>query len=185
MAGLTPSFAGITYDRIRSLGIQWPCPGPSHPGTPFLHQGNFTRGKARFHAIVHRPSREKPDTEYPFLLTTGRRYAHYNTSTMTGRCPSLNREFPKPKAQMNQEDAAEMGLEPGDRILVSSRRGRVVTPVEFGHIVPKGAIFMDFHFMNANSNQLLGTFLDPVSKTPDYKVCAVGIEKASSEKMAG
>jgi len=177
MSELAPAFSGITYDRIDSLGIQWPCPSPDHPGTKFLHKGNFTRGKGMFHAIEHKPSKELTDGSYPFILTTGRRYAHYNTSTMTGRCPSLQKEFPTPCAQMNWSDAKKMGLCTGDRIKVLSRRGEVVTPVELGDTVPCGAIFMDFHFANANSNTLLGTFLDPVSKTPDYKVCAVNIEK--------
>ncbi|CCK79102.1 molybdopterin oxidoreductase [Desulfobacula toluolica Tol2] len=177
MTKLTPSFAGISYDRIDTQGIQWPCPSSEHPGTTFLHQGKFTRGKGKFHAIEHQKSKEEPDSQYPFTLTTGRRYAHYNTSSMTGRCKTLINEFPAPVAQINIEDAKQMGLNNGDQIKVSSRRGEVVTPISIGDVVPKGAIFMDFHFKNANSNKLLGTFLDPVSKTPDYKVCAVQFEK--------
>jgi len=177
MTSLTPSFAGITYERIKSLGIQWPCPSQDHPGTKFLHNGSFTRGKGMFHAVKHQKPKDVTNDKYPFVLTTGRRYAHYNTSSMTGRCPTLQKEFPTPRAQMNIIDAGEMGVCNGDDIKVVSRRGEVITPVDIGDTVPKGAIFMDFHFMNANSNKLLGTFLDPVSKTPDYKVCAVSIEK--------
>ena len=180
MAGLTPSFAGISYDRIDSVGIQWPCPAPDHPGTGYLHQGRFTRGLGRFHAIPHRASKDGPDKVFPFTLTTGRRYAHYNTATMTGRCPSLAREMYEPRIQINVADAAVLGVRPGDMVTVTSRRGRVETAVEVGDVVPKGAVFMDFHFVAANSNELLGTFLDPVSKTPDYKVCAVKIEKVKA-----
>jgi len=177
MTALTPSFSGITYDRIDTMDLQWPCPAPDHPGTQFLHENGFARGKGLFHAIKYRPSEELPDTEYPFILTTGRRYAHYHTRTMTGRCASLEREFPGPMAQMHLRDAERLGVEDGGSVKVTSRRGEVVTPVAIGDIVPEGAIFMDFHFEEANPNWLLGTSVDPVSKTPDYKVCAVKLEK--------
>ncbi|MCL5124641.1 MAG: molybdopterin-dependent oxidoreductase, partial [Deltaproteobacteria bacterium] len=182
MASLTPSFAGISYDRIEARGIQWPCPSKEHNGTSFLHQGRFTRGKGLFSAIDYRPNEELPDAEFPFLLTTGRRFAHYHTRTMTGRCPSLHREFPTPRAQINYLDAQKFGLNDGDLIKVTSRRGDLVTPVQPGDIVPEGSIFMDFHFMKANPNILLGTSLDSVSKTPDYKVCAVKFEKISAQE---
>ena len=177
MASLTPSFSGITYDRIDKMDIQWPCPSPDHPGTQYLHKDQFARGKGLFHAIHYRPSEEMPDEEYPFILTTGRRYAHYHTRTMTGRCHSLHREFPGPMAQMHFSDAERLGVADGGSVEVTSRRGKVVTPVSVGDIVPEGSIFMDFHFEEANPNWLLGTYLDPVSKTPDYKVCAVKLEK--------
>jgi len=176
MAGLSPIFGGITYERLEAGGIQWPCPSQDHAGTPFLHQGKFTRGRGLFHVIGYRPPEELPDAEYPFLLTTGRRYAHYHTRTMTGRCPALHKEFPEPLAQISFVDAGQLGLKDGDSIKVISRRGELVTPVRPGDIVPPGSIFMDFHFMEANPNVLLGQSLDPVSKTPDYKVCAVKIE---------
>jgi formate dehydrogenase alpha subunit len=177
MTSLTPSFAGITYDRIDAMDIQWPCPSSDHPGTKFLHQGKFTRGLGLFHAIDYRPSEELPDEEFPYILTTGRRYAHYHTRTMTGRCPSLHKEFPGPMAQIHIRDAERLGLHDGDPLKVTSRRGEVITPVRVGDIVPEGSIFMDFHFQDANPNWLLGTSLDPVSKTPDYKVCAVRLER--------
>jgi formate dehydrogenase alpha subunit len=176
MASLTPSYGGISHDRIQSRDLQWPCPTSDHEGTQFLHRGKFSRGLGLFSPIDYRPSEELPDVEYPFILTTGRRYAHYHTRTMTGRCPSLHKEFPKPTAQVNHTDARNLGLSEGDRVRVVSRRGEVDTYARPGDIVPEGAIFMDFHFAEANSNVLLGTSLDPVSKTPDYKVCAVRLE---------
>ena len=100
---------------------------------------------------------------------------------MTGRCPSLHNEFPTPRAQISIADAEKMGLKDGDTVKISSRRGELTTPVQPGDIVPEGAVFMDFHFMKANPNVLLGTSLDPVSKTPDYKVCAVRMEKVTEE----
>jgi formate dehydrogenase alpha subunit len=179
MTSLAPVFAGINYQRLEAGGIQWPCPSADHKGTPFLHQGRFTRGKGLFHEIDFRPPEELPDSDFPFLLTTGRRFAHYHTRTMTGRCPSLHKEFPTPRAQINYLDAERFGLKEGDVVKITSRRGDLTTPVQPGDIVPEGSIFMDFHFREANPNVLLGTSLDPVSKTPDYKVCAVKLEKAS------
>ncbi|SPD75517.1 putative formate dehydrogenase, alpha subunit [uncultured Desulfobacterium sp.] len=177
MTSLTPSFAGITYERIDKTDIQWPCPSLDHPGTKYLHQEKFTRGLGLFHAIEYRPSEELPDDEFPVILTTGRRYAHYHSRTMTGRCAALDREFPRPMAQIHFKDAERLGLADGDSMKVTSRRGEVITPVRVGDVVPEGSIFMDFHFEDANPNWLLGTSLDPVSKTPDYKVCAVRIER--------
>jgi formate dehydrogenase alpha subunit len=184
MASLSPMFGGITHKRLEAGGIQWPCLSPDHPGTQFLHSGKFTRGRGLFHVINYRPPEELPDSEYPYLLTTGRRYAHYHTRTMTGRCPTLHKEFPEPHAQIHHLDADQLGLNDGDLVKVVSRRGEVITPVRPGDIVPQGAIFMDFHFAKANPNELLGTSLDPISKTPDYKVCAVRIEKIQNEKQS-
>ncbi len=183
MRSLSPAFAGINYSRLESGGIQWPCPSEDHQGTRFLHQGRFTRGKGLFHVIEYRPSEELPCADYPVLLTTGRRFAHYHTRTMTGRCPSLHNEFPTPRAQISFADAEKMGLKDGDQVKISSRRGELTTPVQPGDIVPEGAVFMDFHFMKANPNVLLGTSLDPVSKTPDYKVCAVRVEKVTENSV--
>ena len=146
MASLTPSYHGISYERIETGELQWPCPSADHQGTQFLHVGKFTRGRGLFAAIDFRPSEELPDEEYPFCLTTGRRYAHYHTRTMTGRCPALHREFPRPIAQINYEDAKRLGLGEGDRVKVISRRGEVETLARPGDVVPQGAIFMDFHF---------------------------------------
>ena len=176
MASLSPMYAGMSFERLEGNGIQWPCPTEDHPGTAYLHKGRFTRGLGLFSVIGYRPPEEMPDDEFPYLLTTGRRYAHYHTRTQTGNCPTLHREFPEPFAQISFADAEKLGLRDGDSAKVISRRGEVITPVRPGDIVPEGAIFMDFHFMEANPNWLLGTSLDPVSKTPDYKVCAVKIE---------
>ncbi len=181
MASLTPSYAGIHYARLENSDLQWPCPSSDHHGTQFLHAGRFTRGLGVFHAIGYRASEELPDDEYPFVLTTGRRFAHYHTRTMTGRCPSLHKEYPRAIAQINFRDAAELGLQDGDAVKVISRRGEVITYTRPGDVVPERAIFMDFHFWEQNANILLGTSLDPVSKTPDYKVCAVKLVPLRSD----
>ncbi len=176
MSNLSPIYGGISYERIEQRDLQWPCPTGDHGGTKFLHQGAFGRGLGLFSGIDFRPSEELPDEEYPLFLTTGRRFAHYNGRTMTGACPTLDQEFPGPLTQMHVLDAKRLGVEDGDSIKVVSRRGEVLTKVCPGDIVPEGAIFMDFHFAQANSNVLLGTSLDPITKTPDYKVCAVRVE---------
>jgi formate dehydrogenase alpha subunit len=177
MVGLSPIYGGISYSRIEQQDLQWPCPTPDHQGTPFLHKETFGRGLGLFSGIDFRPSEELPDDEYPFFLTTGRRFAHYNARSMTGRCPSLHDEYSEAVTQMHLKDAEKIGLRDGDQIKVISRRGEVTSKVRAGDIVPEGAIFMDFHFAESNSNVLLGTSLDPITKTPDYKVCAVRIEK--------
>ena len=176
MASLSPIYGGISYGRIERQDLHWPCPTPDHQGTPILHQERFGRGLGLFAGIAYRPSEELPDEEYPFFLTTGRHFAHYNARTMTGHCATLAREYPRAFAQMHVNDAEKFGLREGDPVRVISRRGEVATWVRTGTIVPEGAIFMDFHFAEANSNVLLGTSLDPITKTPDYKVCAVRIE---------
>jgi formate dehydrogenase alpha subunit len=136
-----------------------------------------------FNPIDYRRSEDLRDEEYAFTLPIGRRYAHYLTRTMTGRCPSLHKEMPQPIAQINEQDAVKLGFEAGGRARIVSRHGEVETFVRPGDIVPKGAIFMDFHFAEANSNVLLGTSLDPVSKTPDYKLCAVRIENPNGDHV--
>lgn len=176
LATLTPIYGGISYERIQQGDLQWPCPTAEHEGTKFLHNGTFGRGRGLFSAIRYRPSEELPDDEYPFFLTTGRRYAHYNVRSMTGRCPSLDLEMGQPLTQIHFNDAEKLGLNEGDQIKIISRRGEVISHARPGDIVPEGSIFMDFHFAQANSNLLLGTSLDPITKTPDYKVCAVRLE---------
>ncbi len=184
MASLTPSYGGLSHDRLEPQGLQWPCPSEDHPGTKFLHGGKFTRGLGLFTPLEYRPNEELPDEEFPFFLTTGRRFAHYHSRTMTGRCPSLHKEFPKPITQIHYQDAKDLGVGEGDPIKVISRRGEVITLARPGDIVPQGAIFMDFHFAESNSNELLGTSLDPISKTPDYKVCAVRVENPNGNGVA-
>jgi len=179
MAGLSPIYSGISYARIDQQDLQWPCPTADHQGTPFLHRGTFGRGKGLFTPIEYRVSEETPDEDYPFYLTTGRRFTHYNVRSMTGRCTTLEDEYSKPLTQVHFRDAKRLGLKDGDPVRIISRRGEVISYVSSGDIVPEGAIFMDFHFTEANSNELLGTSLDPISNTPDYKVCAVQLERVT------
>lgn len=177
MAALSPPYGGISYGRLDGKGLCWPCPNPDHPGTPILHIGRFTRGKGLFHAIEYKPPAEIPDDDYPFWMTTGTEYAHYLTGTMTRRCAHLDREMPELITDLNPADGEKMEIQSGDYIRVSSRRGTVVSKVNLTHRVKPGMIFMPLHFEEAAANLLTNAALDPISKTPEYKVCAVKLEK--------
>ena len=179
---VTPIYGGITWDRIDSeafpFGIAWPCPNGSHSGTLFLHEGgNFTRGKGKCHPCMYIPPAEEPDDEYPFLLTTGRVSFHWHTRTMTGRSPTLEREVPSAYIEINPEDADKMGIRNNAQVEVSSRRGKITLCAKVSDIVPTGIVFIPWHFEEAPANKLTIAALDPISKIPDLKVCAVKIER--------
>jgi predicted molibdopterin-dependent oxidoreductase YjgC len=181
IAKLTPSYAGITYDRLQGDGLQWPCPNTEHPGTKFLHQGRFTRGKGLFSAIEYKPAAEMADEEYPFQLTTGRVHVHYHTGTMTRNSPSLEREIKECFLEMNPEDAAELEIADGDRVLIASRRGSVSTRVKLTDAGRRKIVFMPFHFLESRANILTNPVFDPIAKIPEFKVCSVKIEKMDTK----
>jgi formate dehydrogenase alpha subunit len=168
--------AGITYSRIESKGIQWPCPTIEHPGTPYLFKGGFPRGKAAFTVVEYRPSKELPDKRYPFLLSTGRHLFHYHTSTMIRKGDDLSNIVPEAYIELNPEDARGLNLTDGERVKVSSRRGSIEIKVKISERVAKGRVFIPFHYREAAANVLTNTTLDPVSKIPELKVCAIKIE---------
>ncbi len=175
---LTPSFKGISYARLESGGIQWPCPAEDHPGTPILHTGTFTRGRGLFHEIEHRSSAEEPDSEYPLMLTTGRNLWHYHTRTMTGKSEGLNALAPHNWVEIHPNDAAKLGIVHGDMVAVESRRGRITATAVVTDTILQGLVSMPFHYADSPANLLTNRAADPVSKTPEFKVCAVKIEKA-------
>jgi formate dehydrogenase major subunit len=177
IAKLTPSYGGVTYDRLQGDGLQWPCPHTEHPGTKFLHQGRFTRGKGLFSAIEFKPAAEIADEEYPFQLTTGRVHVHYHTGTMTRNSPSLEREISECFLEMHPEDAAEMKVTDGDRVLIASRRGSVSSRVKLTDSAGRKTVFMPFHFLESRANILTNPAFDPIAKIPEFKVCAVKIQK--------
>jgi formate dehydrogenase major subunit len=181
IARLTPSYAGITYERLQGDGLQWPCPNREHPGTKFLHQGRFTRGKGHFTPIEYKPAVEVVDENYPFWLTTGRLHAHYHTGTMTRNSPSLDREIKEGFLEMNPEDAGEIGISDGEWVVIESRRGSVSSKVKLTRTVSKKIVFMPFHFLENRANILTNPQFDPIAKIPEFKVCAVKIEKMSPE----
>jgi predicted molibdopterin-dependent oxidoreductase YjgC len=179
IARLTPSYGGITYDRLDGEGLCWPCPNKDHAGTKFLHTGRFTRGLGLFHAIEYKPPAEVIDGEFPFWLTTGRVHVHYHTGTMTRNSPSLNAEMPEGYLEVHPEDASRLGVRRGDQVQVISRRGQIVAKVMPTKRVEQGVVFMPFHFVESCANILTNPAHDPIAKIPEYKVCAVKLEKAA------
>jgi predicted molibdopterin-dependent oxidoreductase YjgC len=167
----------MSFERIDLRGLQWPCPDAEHPGTVFLHEGQFKRGKGKFHATPFREAAELPDGEYPYLLTTGRQLYHFHTGTMTRKAAGLEEVSPPAPVEINPDDAAREGLAEGDRVRVASRRGEVVARAEVTDRCPPGTVFMPFHFHEAGANVLTNDALDPIAKIPELKVCAVRLTK--------
>lgn len=176
---LTPSYGGITYQRLEGEGLAWPCPNTDHPGTKFLHKDKFARGLGLFHAIEYQPPAEVVDDEYPFWLSTGRVHVHYHTGTMTRVSPSLHAEMPEGSLEMHPEDGARLEVRPGDTVKVASRRGEITAKVILTDRVDQGVVFMPFHFAETCANILTNPAHDPTAKIPEYKVCAVRVEKAA------
>lgn len=176
IAALTPSYGGISYERLEGNGLQWPCPDNEHPGTPILHRQQCTRGKGRFSPVDYRPSMELPDAEYPFFLNTGRSYFHWHTGSMTRRSHLLDREERGAYVEINPEDAIKHHISGRQQISISSRRGTISCAAQLTSKVPPGQVFIPFHFAEGAANALTNNTLDPESGIPEFKVCAVRIE---------
>ena len=174
---VTPSYCGINYDRLKRDGIHWPCTGTDHPGTPCLHMDQFTCGLGVFHAIDWIPPAEVPDDEYPLYLTTGRVLYQYHTGTMTMRSEGLNELAPECFVEISQKDAQAYELKQGEAIKVASRRGEITAKARISDMAVEGTLFIPFHYAAAAANELTNRALDPTAKIPEYKVCAVKIEK--------
>jgi formate dehydrogenase alpha subunit len=179
ISSLTPSYAGITYDRLEKGSIQWPCPEKDHPGTPTLHTGGFATpsGKAKLVPLSFRASAELPDDEYPLMLTTDRSLFHYHTGSMTRRVAGLNQLDKEELLKINPKDAAELGLGDSEMVQIISRRGQTQVKTKFTNICPPGLVSMTFHFAESPTNVLTNAALDPIAKIPETKVCAVRVEK--------
>jgi len=180
IAVVTPSYKGITWDRIDKIGIHWPCPNETHEGTPILHTTQFTRGKGMFHAIDHSPPAELPDKEYPYILTTGRVLYHYHTGTMTMKTKGLNILSPECFVEISSADAQKLGLGTGSMVDVASRRGKISAKLKVSSKAVDGTVFIPFHFAKAAANELTNAKLDPTAKIPEFKVCAIKIEPATA-----
>lgn len=175
---LAPGLMGIKYARLENDGLQWPCPQEDHPGTCFLHKsGQFTCGLGRFMPVDWTPPAEVPDTDYPLVLSTGRRLYHYHTRTQTGRCEGLNDLLGEETADISLQDASTMGIQADERIRVKSRRGEVIVKARVTPEVPSGMVWMAFHFRENCANWLTNPVFDPETLTAEYKACAVMIEK--------
>ena len=176
MASLAPIYGGMSFDRLGDDGLQWPCTDKDHPGTVFLHEGEFKRGLGKFHVTPFREPDELPDDEYPLILTTGRYLYHFHTGTLTRRSPGLEEISPPAPVEIHPADAKRAGILHGDQVEVSTRRGTVTARAEVTRRSPRGTIFMPFHFKEAAANMLTNAALDPIAKIPELKVCAAAIK---------
>jgi predicted molibdopterin-dependent oxidoreductase YjgC len=179
IADLTPSYGGISYARLEEGGLQWPCPTEEHPGTPILHTALFTRGKGKFIPLEYKPPMEQPDEDYPLILTMERSLYQFHTGTMTRKVKGLNVLNGEERVQINPVDAGKLGIDDGERVSVISRRGEVTARSKITEASPVGVVTMSFHFTETRTNLLTNPALDPVSKIPELKVCAVRVEKVN------
>ena len=179
IARLTPSYGGVNYERLEEeCGLQWPCPTQDHPGTPILHVGRFVCGLGKLTPLEYKPPAELPDKEYPLILTTGRSLYHFHTGTMTRKVKGLNTLDPEGLVEINPADASTLKIEDGDTVKVVSRRGEVTAKAKVTEESPPNVVYMTFHFAESAVNRLTNMALDPIAKIPEFKVCAVRIEKA-------
>lgn len=185
-AGGAADYSGISYARLtegEGEGVFWPCPGtgPSSDGTPRLFLDRFATedGRARFVPVAHRAAAEEPDAEYPVLLTTGRVLAQYQSGAQTRRVDELNSAAPGPFVELHPRLAARLGVVEGEPVAVISRRGRAVAPARVTTGIRSDTVFMPFHWPGeGRANSLTNPALDPVSRMPEFKVCAVRLERA-------
>jgi len=174
---VTPIYGGMSYDRLDPHGLQWPCPSLDHPGTPYLHKDKFAKGIGTFMPRPFIEPEENPDEEFDFILSTGRIYWHWHTRTLTGRTSTLEREAPKPYVEINPKDAQRLGVKNTEMVKVTSRRGSLDLEALVTEKVAEMSCFMPFHYKEAAANVLTINAVDPVAKIPEYKVCAVKVEK--------
>ena len=180
MAALTPNLAGISYERLEDGGIQWPCPTPDHPGTRYLYGEDFPRGpRARFVAFDQGPAAEElPSERFPLILNTGRILYHWHGGTITRRADGLLARSPELQVAMSEEDGARFGVQDGEWIRLRSRRGDLEGRAHFTEKMRAGEVFVPFVKLRDHAaNFLTNSAFDPNSKIPEYKVCAVRIEK--------
>ncbi len=173
---LTPSYGGISWERVGNVGLQWPCPTLEHSGTPYLHKGRFARGKGLMKGIHFKGPAELPDEEYPIILTTGRVLQQFHTGTMSRKTAGLN-NLAGPMVMISVEDAEKIGVANGETIRVASRRGEIQAPAFVTKRIGKGTVYIPFHYHEAAANVLTNPAIDPVAKIPEFKACAVRVSK--------
>ncbi len=178
-SGGVADYAGISYERIeREQGVFWPCPSSDHPGTPRLFAERFHHvdGKARFHPVQHVDAAELPDPDYPIYFTTGRYREHYNSGAQTRRMPTTMSRKPEPLLQMHPRLAKQLGVSNGELVRAESRRGAAEFYVQVSNEIRPDTVFAPFHWGGRRAaNLLTNPALDPISRMPEFKVCAVQI----------
>ena len=173
---LLPQYAGITYERLEGEGLQWPVPSLDHPGTTVLHTETFTRGRGLFVPEEYIAPREPADEEYPLLFTTGREYSRYNFSSMTGKTAAIDAICPEALAEVNPADAKRLGIREKSRLRITSRRGSFEIRATITDRSQEGTIFASYNFADVPVNSVTLDALDRLSRTPEYKLCAVKVE---------
>ncbi|WP_236826960.1 MULTISPECIES: molybdopterin oxidoreductase family protein [unclassified Blastococcus] len=180
-AGGTADYAGISYRRIdEERGVFWPCPSPGHPGTPRLFTERFATpdGRARFLRVEHVDAHERPDADYPLVLTTGRVLAQYQSGTQTRRTRSLQLVAPGPRAELHPDLAARLGIAQDDVVELATRRGRARFHAQVTDAIRPDVVFVPFHWAGANDLTDAGD-LDPTSRMPPFKACAVAVTRVT------
>ena len=172
---LSPIYHGLDWDRIEHGEYQWPVPERDHPGTPRLHEEEFTNGRGVFKLVGYRDPAETIDDEYPVWLTTGRRLHSYHTRTQTGRSEGIDYFLSEETLEVHPDDIAAWGLEHGGWAQLSSRRGAIEIKVKATRQSPRGTVFASFSFAEVPINQLTGSGYDPITETAELKVCAVHV----------
>jgi assimilatory nitrate reductase catalytic subunit len=179
--GGAADYSGITWQKIEeNQGVYWPCPGEAHPGTPRLFTDSFPTpsGRARFHPVRHAAPDEETDSEYPLFLTTGRVLAQYQSGAQTRRVAKLQEMSAEPRAEIHPRAASAYGLRDGDTVNLVTRRGSATFKVKVTPCAREDTVFVPFHWGDEQSvNRLTNAALDPVSRMPEFKVCAVRVEK--------
>ena len=190
--GGVADYSGITYEKIeRQYGVFWPCPDVDHPGTPRLFEPGswnpiakgagpfyFPDGKARFNVAPYTPPAEETDSEYPLILTTGRVVSHFLSGSQTRRIGPLVDQYPEPKIEMHPQLASQLGIADSEQVIVESRRGAITLPAMVVTTIRPDTVFIPYHWPDGKSaNQLTISAQDPISKIPEFKVCAVRVRK--------
>jgi formate dehydrogenase alpha subunit len=182
---VTPSYGGMDYTRLdKPEALHWPCPTKEHPGTPILHKEKFTHpdGLGILTPIEFKYPAEVPDKDYPFIMTTGRCIWQWHTGTMTRRSKDLEREEPTGWVEMNPEDAKALDIKDKEMVKAITRRGEIKIGARVTKNIKKGVVFMPFHYKECAANVLTNNALDPVAAIPEFKACAVRIEKIAEAK---
>ncbi|MEW6088431.1 MAG: formate dehydrogenase subunit alpha [bacterium] len=174
---LVPIYGGITHKRLAARGLQWPCPDKNHSGLKYLYKMGFPNGKAKFISERYIPMAEKPDNDYPFLLTTGKLLFHYHTGVMTHRSQGIMDVCPEGFMEMNPKDAQKLNLKDKEKVRVKSRRGEISVKIILSDKTVEGVVFLPMHFKEIPVNIITNAALDPYSHVPEFKSCAVRIEK--------
>ncbi len=181
---LWPAMGGITYDRIETSGLAWPCPTRDHPGTPYLYKDGFAK-KVPFVTVPFHPPAEVTNEEYPFILTTGRNLFQYHSGSMTRRVQQIEQTAGEAYVELNPADAKRLGVADKDIVRVRSRRGKVRIKARITKRVSEGTVFIPMHYREAAANVITNDALDPVVKIPEFKVCAVSVEAVPKPQEVG